>query len=125
MNKKCRTCKFLLERHYEEEGRKPYVKYCCGNNCGLNSDYQVYPDQDYCSKWEARPAPEVGIGDEVECGGYRGVLVRDPYDIGGDEKTTLCLIWYGTHMSSADIREVKPTGRHFYEVDKMLKVLRE
>lgn len=68
---------------------------------------------------------EICIGDEVECNGVRGVLVREPYKIGGDKKTTLCLIWYGTHMSSTDIHEVKPTGRHFVEVDKLLQALKE
>lgn len=68
---------------------------------------------------------EIGIGDEIECNGVRGVLVREPYKIGGDKKTTLCLIWYGTHMSSTDIHKVKPTGRHFAEVDQLLKALRE
>lgn len=125
MDKNCRTCRSLLEGHYEKEGAKPYIKYSCGNKFGLNSDYQVYPDQDYCSKWEARPAPELAVGDEVECHGIRGVLVRDPYEVGTIEKTTLCQIWYGTHMSSTNIHEVTPTGRHFPEVGNLIQALRE
>ena len=68
---------------------------------------------------------EIHIGDEVYCNGVRGVLVREPYTIGGVKKTTLCLIWYGTSMSSTDIHGVKPTGRHFDEVEQLLKALKE
>ena len=68
---------------------------------------------------------EIHIGDEVEVDGVRGMLVREPYKIGSDYKSTMCLIWYGTHMSTTNIHEVKPTGRHFDEVDRLLQILIE
>lgn len=101
MNDKCYMCKF---RYKQGE----YCANCCRN---------------YDDNFEEEI--KVGIGDEVECNGVRGVLVREPYKIGGDKKATLCLIWYGMHMSSTDIHEVKPTGRHFVEVEKLLQALRE
>ena len=100
MNDKCYRCKWLLGEQ-------------CANCCWKYVDNFEEKEKKIC------------IGDEVECNGVRGVLVREPYKIGGDKKTTLCLIWYGTHMSSTDIHEVKPTGRHFVEVEKLLQALRE
>ena len=100
MNDKCYRCKWLLGEQ-------------CANCCWK-----------YVDNFEEK-AKEIHIGDEVECNGMHGVLVREPYKSGGDKKTTLCLIWYGTHMSSTDIHEVKPTGRHFVEVEKLLQALRE
>ena len=102
MNDKCYRCKWLHEM---------------GEHC-VNCCWK------YADNFEEKEI-EICIGDEVECNGVRGVLVREPYKIGGDKKTTLCLIWYGTHMSSTDIHEVKPTGRHFVEVDKLLQALKE
>lgn len=34
----------LKERHYEEPGEKPYIKYCCPNGC------KIYPmvDSNFC-----------------------------------------------------------------------------
>lgn len=98
---KCYMCKWRYEQG----------EYC--ENCCRNYDDNFEEEE-----------KEIGIGDEVECHGVRGVLVREPYKIGGDKKTTLCLIWYGTHMSSTDIHEVNPTGRHFVEVEQLLQTLR-
>lgn len=101
-NDKCYMCKW---RYVQGE----HCEACCRN---------------YDDNFEEEEK-EVHVGDEVECDGVRGVLVREPYKIGGDEKTTLCLIWYGTHMSSTDIHKVKPTGRHFAEVDQLIQALKE
>lgn len=101
-NDKCPWCKWRYEQGEHCEN-------CCRNY-----------DDNFDEKEK-----EIHIGDEVECDGMRGVLVREPYKIGGDKKTTLCLIWYGTYMSSSDIHRVNPTGRHFLEVDILLQALRE
>lgn len=122
--KHCRVCKSLTELHYEEPGEKPYIKYTCGNKCGLNSDYQVDPDTDYCSRLEEKPAPAVNVGDEVCVGGCYGVIVREPYTIGPlDDPATLVVVWYGSHMSSTNVNNVKPTGKHFPEIPRIMEEL--
>lgn len=48
------TAKSLMERHYEEPGEKPYIKYTCANGCKI----QPSRKSNFCSlcgqrlKWE-------------------------------------------------------------------------
>lgn len=117
MDKRCRRCSFMCDNHYEEPGEKPYIKYTCSNKMGLNPDYQINPDTDFCSKFNCKPLPELHIGDEVMIHGIRGIIVREVYWIGSDDdKDPLVTIWFGNHMSSSLAYDVELTGVKYPEV---------
>lgn len=50
---KCKDCRFVREKHYENEGEKPYIKTVCRNKFGLNNTYTVRAD-DFCSRAEPK-----------------------------------------------------------------------
>lgn len=50
---KCKNCRFVREKHYENNGEKPYKKTVCGNKFGLNNTYTVR-DDDFCSRAELK-----------------------------------------------------------------------
>jgi len=126
MTKKCKYCKYCKENHYEKEGEKPYIKYVCDNRFGISDYSQIEPDSDYCSRFEERELPNVAVGDEVIVDGCKGIIVREPYQIGNlDDPLILVLVWYGYHMGDAKLQDIQTTGKKNSEIVKILKELRE
>lgn len=48
---RCRDCKYVLEKHYEEPGEPPYIKYLCACPYGLSNRYGI-DENDFCSRGE-------------------------------------------------------------------------
>lgn len=124
MNKKCKYCKHLKEQHYEREGEQPYIKYVCGNRFGISDYSQIEPEIDYCSRFEEREMPIVEVGDEVIVDGCKGIIVREPYQIGmHDDPLFLVFVWYGRHMGDAKLRDIQLTGKKYPEIVKIIEEL--
>ena len=124
MNNKCKYCKHIKEQHYEREGEKPYIKYVCGNRFGISNYSQVNPELDFCSRFEEKELPAVFIGDEVIIDGRKGIIVREPYQIGiDDDPLFLVVVWYGRHMGDAKLRDIQPTGKKYPEIVKIMEEL--
>lgn len=125
MNNKCKYCKHLAENHYEKEGEKPYIKYVCRNRFGISDYSQIEPEIDYCSRFEEKEMPFVEVGDEVIVDGCKGIIVREPYQIGiGDDPLFLVIVWYGRRMGDAKLRDVQPTGKKYPEIVKIMEELK-
>lgn len=125
MNNKCEYCKHLTEQHYEKEGEKPYIKYVCGNRFGISDYSQVIPEMDFCSRFEEKEQL-VKIGDEVIVNGCKGIIVREPYQIGrSDDPLSLVLVWYGCYMGDVELKEVQPTGKEYPEIVKIMEELKK
>lgn len=50
---RCKDCKYMRERHYENPGEEPYIKCACESKYGLTERYMVN-EWDYCSRGERR-----------------------------------------------------------------------
>ena len=125
MNNKCKFCKHLAENHYEKEGEKPYIKYVCRNRFGISDYSQIEPEIDYCSRFEEKEIPFVEVGDEVIVDGCKGIIVREPYQIGiSDDPLFLVIVWYGRRMGDAKLRDVQPTGKKYPEIVKIMEELK-
>lgn len=120
----CKYCKYCKENHYEKEGEKPNIKYVCGNRFGISVYSQVIPELDFCSRFEVKEHPAVKIGDEVIVDGVKGIVVREPYQIGNpDDPLFLVLVWYGRHMGDAKLRDIQLTGKKNPEIVKIIEEL--
>lgn len=124
MNNKCKYCKHCKENRYEKEGEQPYIKYICGNMFGISDFSPVNPELDFCSRFEEKKHPAVKIGDEVIVDGCKGIIVREPYQIGNhDDPLHLVLVWYGCHMGDAKLQDIQPTGKKYPEIVKFMEEL--
>lgn len=124
MINKCKYCNQCKENHYEKEGEKPYIKYVCGNRFGISDYSQIDPETDYCSRFEEKKMPFIEVGDEVIVDGRKGIIIREPYQIGiDDDPLKLVLVWYGRHMGDAKLRDIQLTGKKYPEIVKIIEEL--
>lgn len=86
---------------------------------GWNLQAASIQKEDNFFECELKPLniPKYKVGDEVVRDLRRGIIVRGPYPIGDSQYVQ---IWYGTCMSSSNVMNIAPTGRHFDQVDFLL-----
>lgn len=76
---------------------------------------------------EWHPVSEVlpKIGDEVIVHGCKGIIVREPYQIGShDDPLHLVVVWYGRFMGDAKLRDIQPTGKKYPAIVKIMEKLK-
>lgn len=89
---------------------------------GYDTDKMDYRDYKY--KYEAwkKQKDEIRVGDEVEICGTIGIVTRVPYL---DEERVHYIAKSGTVYCNNSYAEIKKTGRHFDEIEELLKKMRE
>lgn len=75
---------------------------------------------------DEKEPPTVKIGDEVIVDGCKGIIIREPYQIGNpDDPLILVLVWYGLSMGDAQLRDVQLTGKEYPEIVKIMEELKK
>lgn len=104
--------KVRLEEFIDEEGRLH----------GYISGFNSYSEAK--AKYEAwkKQKDEIRVGDEVEICGTIGIVTRVPYL---DEERVHYIAKSGTVYCNNSYAEIKKTGRHFDEVEELLRKVKE
>jgi hypothetical protein len=71
-----------------------------------------------------REAPDIHVGDEVIYGDLKGIVVREVYYLGADQEP-FTVIWYGDHMSSRLVADIKLTGKKYPQIAEIIKELKQ